>query len=32
LFGASLKRIDLTVYVFNPDDKPTWVFAGGFNF
>ena len=32
LVGASLKRIDLTVYVFNPDDKPTWVFAGGISF
>jgi hypothetical protein len=33
LLGVSLKRLDLTAIVFNPDeDRPTMVFAAGFNF
>jgi hypothetical protein len=33
LLGFSLKRLDLTAIVFNPDeDHPTMVFAAGFNF
>lgn len=32
LVGFSFKRVDLTAYVFNPDDKPTWVFAIAFGF
>jgi hypothetical protein len=32
LAGFSFKRVDLTAYVFNPDDKPTWVMAVGFSF
>jgi hypothetical protein len=32
LAGFSFKRVDLTAYVFNPDDKPTWVVAVGFGF
>jgi len=33
LLGFSFKRVDLTGYVFNPDDsRPTWVVAVGLNF
>lgn len=32
LVGFSIKKLDLTTYVFNPDDKPTWVFAAGVSF
>jgi len=32
LVGISFKRVDLTAYVFNPDDKPTFVFAVGLSF
>ena len=32
LVGFSFKRLDLTTYVFNPDDKPTFVFAVGLRF
>jgi hypothetical protein len=32
LAGFSFKRVDLTTYVFNPDDKPTWVVAVSFGF
>lgn len=27
LAGFSWRRLDFTTYVFNPDDKPTWVFG-----
>jgi len=32
LVGFTFKRVDLTTYVFNPDDKPLFVFAVGFSF
>jgi len=32
LVGISFKRVNLTTYVFNPDDKPTFVFAVGLSF
>jgi hypothetical protein len=33
LVGFSLKRLDLTAYVFNPDEsRPIWVVAAGFSF
>ena len=32
LVGFSYRRVDLTTYVFNPDDKPLWVFAVGFSY
>jgi|WetSurMetagenome_2_1015567.scaffolds.fasta_scaffold236745_2 hypothetical protein len=32
LVGVSFKRVDLTTYVFNPADKPTFVFAAGVSF
>ena len=32
LVGFSFKRLDLTTYVFNPDDQPTFVFAVGVSF
>jgi hypothetical protein len=32
LVGFTWKRVNLTTYMFNPDDQPTWVFAVGLNF
>jgi hypothetical protein len=32
LAGFSFKRMDLTAYVLNPDDDPSWVFAVGLGF
>jgi hypothetical protein len=32
LAGLSLQRVDVTAYVFNPDDDPSWVFAVGLGF
>ena len=32
LVGFSYKRANLTTYVFNPDDKPTFVVAVGVSF
>lgn len=32
LVGFSIKKLDLTTYVFNPDDEPTFVFAAGVGF
>lgn len=33
LAGVSIRRVDLTTYVLNPDDNdPTWVVSVGFNF
>jgi hypothetical protein len=32
LAGLSFKRINVTTYVFNPDDEPTFVFAVGTSF
>ncbi len=32
LVGCSFRHLDLTAYVFNPDDKPTVVLGMGFNF
>jgi hypothetical protein len=32
LVGFSFKRVDLTTYVFNPGDEPTFVFAVGVSF
>jgi hypothetical protein len=32
LIGFSVKRVDFTTYVFNPDDKPTVVLAMSINF
>ncbi len=32
LVGLSWKRLDVTAYVFNPDDQPIWVLAAGLNF
>lgn len=32
LAGVSWKRLDLTAYMLNPDDRPTWVFAVALGF
>jgi hypothetical protein len=32
LAGFTWKRLDFSTYVFNPDDRPTWVFALGLDF
>lgn len=32
LAGLSFKRVNLTTYVFNPEDKPTYVFGVGISF
>lgn len=32
LVGFSFKRVDFTMYIFNPDDEPTIVLSLGFNF
>lgn len=32
LVGFTWKRLDFATYVFNPDDKPTWVLAASLSF